>query len=70
MDEYLHQAQELRDRPAGGTVLETVRPDGVISRFDRASGAFIAFNPNGVIRTYFKPNEGETYFRRQSQRSN
>ncbi len=68
MEEYLRQAQELRDRAAGGNVLEAVRLDGVISRFDRTSGAFIAFNPDQVIRTYFRPVEGEAYFWRQSRR--
>jgi pyocin large subunit-like protein len=68
LDEYLLQAQELRDRPAGGNILEAVRADGVIVRFDRATGAFIAFNPDGVIRTYFRPNAGEAYFRRQTRR--
>ncbi|QQS14276.1 MAG: hypothetical protein IPK81_08945 [Rhodospirillales bacterium] len=66
--EYLRRAQELRDAPAGGDVLEAVRRDGVVSRFDRRSGAFLAFNPNGVIRTYFRPNDGERYFRRQAER--
>ena len=67
--EYLRQAQALRDRPAGGEVLETVRADGVITRFDRATGAFLAYNPDAIIRTYFKPNDGEAYFRRQSKRA-
>ncbi len=68
MKDYLRQAQELRDRPAGGDVLEALRSDGVITRFDRGTGAFIAFNPGGVIRTYFRPNDGEAYFWRQSHR--
>jgi hypothetical protein len=68
MEEYLHQAQELRDRPASRNVFEAIRSDGVISRFDRTSGAFIAFNPDQVIRTYFRPAEGEAYFWRQSRR--
>lgn len=68
MQEYLRRAQELRDRSVGGDVLEIVRADHVITRFERSSGSFIAFNPDGVIRTYFKPNDGETYFRRQGQR--
>jgi pyocin large subunit-like protein len=69
MDEYLLQAQTLRDRPAGGDVLELVREvDGVVSRFDRASGAFLAFNRDRTIRIYFKPNDGEAYFRRQARR--
>jgi hypothetical protein len=66
--EYLRQAQALRDAPAGGPVLEAVRRDGVITRFDRRSGAFLAFNPDGVIRTFFRPNDGERYFHRQLDR--
>lgn len=66
--EYLRQAQALRDAPASATVLEVRRPDGVVSRFDRRSGAFIAFDPDGIIRTFFRPNDGEAYFRRQARR--
>lgn len=67
--EYLALAQALRDAPAGGDVLETVRSaDGVISRFDRATGAFLAVDADGTIRTFFKPNDGEAYFRRQANR--
>ena len=66
--DYLHQAQLLRDAKVGGPVLEAVRNDGVVTRFDRQTGAFIAFNPNGVIRTFFKPNDGERYWRRQAER--
>jgi hypothetical protein len=66
--EYLRQAQLLRDARLGGPVLEAVRNDGVVTRFDRDTGAFIAFNPNGVIRTFFKPNDGERYWRRQADR--
>lgn len=66
-DEYLRAAQQLRERPAGGDVLEIVRDDGSVSRFDRSSGAFLAFNRDGTIRTFFKPNDGERYFRRQAQ---
>ncbi len=67
--DYLALAQKLRDAPVGGDVLETVRPaDGVISRFDRATGAFLAVDADGTIRTFFKPNDGESYFRRQANR--
>lgn len=67
-EEYLRQAQELRDRRAGGDVLEVTRADGVVTRFDKHSGAFLAFNSDLTIRTFFKPNDGENYFRRQSKR--
>lgn len=66
--EYLRQAQALRDAPVGGNVLEIRRGDGTVSRFDKSSGAFLAFDDNGIIRTYFKPNDGERYFRRQARR--
>ena len=67
--DYLRQAQLLRDAQVGGPVLQTVRADGVTTRFDRQTGAFIAFNPNGTIRTFFKPNDGERYYRRQAERA-
>jgi pyocin large subunit-like protein len=67
--QYLRAAQTLRDAPVGGAIEELRRPDGTVSRFDRASGAFIAFNADGTIRTFFKPNDGERYFRRQATRN-
>lgn len=67
-EQYLRQAQELRDRQLDANVLEAVRSDGVITRFDKTTGAFLAFNADRIIRTYFKPNDGEAYFRRQSKR--
>jgi pyocin large subunit-like protein len=66
--DYLHQAQLLRDTAVGGPVLQTVRADGVTTRYDRQTGAFIAFNRNGTIRTFFKPNDGERYYHRQAER--
>jgi pyocin large subunit-like protein len=68
LQDYLARAQQLRDVPAGGDVLELRRGDGVVCRFDRASGAFLAFESDGVIRTFFKPRDGENYFRRQAYR--
>ena len=67
-DEYLRQAQTLRDRAAGGDVIESVRRDGVVTRFDKQSGTFLAFDSDLTIRTYFKPNDGANYFWRQSKR--
>ncbi len=67
-DEYLRQAQTLRDIAAGGDVLESARADGVTTRFDRKAGTFLAFNQNLTIRTFFKPNDGERYFQRQLNR--
>jgi hypothetical protein len=66
--EYLRLAQELRDAPAGGPVLEAVKPGGIVTRFDRRNGSFGAYNPERTIRTFFIPNDGERYFHRQARR--
>jgi pyocin large subunit-like protein len=66
--EYLRLAQELRDAPAGGEILEARRPDGEFSRFDKRHGYFGAYNPDRTIRTFFIPNDGERYFFRQARR--
>jgi len=33
-----------------GDILESVRADGVATRFDRATGSFLAYNRDGTIR--------------------
>jgi len=67
-EEYLRLAQLLRDRPKDESVLVFVRNDAVTCKFDRASGAFLAYNSDGTLRTFFRPNDGETYFERQKSR--
>src|SRR5260221_6743953 len=64
--EYLRLAQELRDAPVGGPILEIKRQDG-FSRFDRRHSYFGAYNPDRTIRTFFIPNDGERYFERQAR---
>jgi pyocin large subunit-like protein len=66
--EYLERAQALRDAPAGGPIIEAVTPDGIVSRFDRRSGHFGAYNRDRTIRTFFIPNAGERYFHRQAKK--
>jgi len=66
--EYLQLAQELRDAPVGGPILEAVKPGGVFTRFDRRHSYFGAYNADRTIRTFFIPNDGERYFRRQARR--
>lgn len=69
-DEYLHRAQVLRDGILSKDVVQFRRADNVITKFDRKSGGFIAFNRDLTIRTFFKPNDGERYFNRQKTRRN
>jgi pyocin large subunit-like protein len=66
--EYLRLAQQLRDAPPGGKILEAARGDGVVTKFDRSNGHFIAYEADGTIRTFFIPVQGESYFRRQARR--
>jgi pyocin large subunit-like protein len=66
--EYLQRAQELRDSPAGGPILEAVKPGGIVTRFDRRTGYFGAYNSDRTIRTFFIPAAGERYFHRQARR--
>lgn len=66
--EYLRLAQSLRDAPVGGPILQVVKPGGIVTKFDRRTGAFGAYNPDRTIRTFFKPNDGERYFYRQAKR--
>lgn len=69
MAEYLFLAQELWDTdPDGRNVIVGFRNDGVVTKFDRRDGEFIAYNRNKVIRTFFKPDDGERYFNRQMRR--
>jgi pyocin large subunit-like protein len=66
--EYLRRAQNLRDAPLSSDILEVVRADSTVSRFQRSTGYFLAFNDDGTIRTFFVPNDGEKYFLRQARR--
>jgi len=66
--QYLHLAQDLRDTPPRGQILESKRrSDGVTTRFDRKRGYFGAYDSDRTIRTFFIPNAGESYFKRQAK---
>ncbi len=66
--EYLRLAQDLRDAPPGGPILEAIKSGGVVTRFDRRNNHFGAYNRDGTIRTFFIPADGERYFHRQARR--
>ncbi len=62
--QYLEMAQELRDAPLSNNIIEARQVRGNLARFDKTSGAFLAYSDNLVIQTFFRPNDGESYFRR------
>lgn len=69
-EQYLGLAQQLRDAPAGRDILRSERPGGGFAKYDRGSNSFGAYDRDGTIRSFFKPNDGERYFVRQSQNRN
>jgi pyocin large subunit-like protein len=66
--DYLAAACRLRDAPLSQDVLELQRRDGVLCRFRRSDGAFLAYRGDGTILTCFKPGRGERYFLEQGER--
>jgi hypothetical protein len=64
-NDYVQGARDLLDGPAGNGVLETVRGNSDIVKFDTNTGAFGVRTAGGVIRTFFRPDEGVTYFNNQ-----
>jgi pyocin large subunit-like protein len=67
--EYLRQAQVIRDSPLSDRIIQAEQVGGTLSRFDRQTGGFIAFDRDGTLRTYFRPNDGEDYFWRAAKKN-
>ncbi len=67
LDQYLLYAQRTRDAPLSDQIIQTTQNDGTLARFDRKLGAFLAYNRDLTIRTFFRPNDGEDYFWRASK---
>jgi len=66
-EQYLSLAQALRDSTTGADVLLSERPGGGYAKYDRKSNSFGAYDRDGTIRSFFKPNDGERYFIRQAR---
>jgi hypothetical protein len=53
--EYEQQADRFLNDPPGEGVLEKVRPNGDVVRYNPVTDEFGVTQPDGTIRTYFKP---------------
>ena len=53
--EYLNLANKFFDQPSGGNLLEIIRSNGDVVRFNKITDEFGVLRKDGVIRTYFKP---------------
>ena len=63
--EYLRRASNLLSSPSGGSILEKVRPNGDILRYNTATNEFAAMASSGTIRTFFRPKNGINYWNMQ-----
>lgn len=62
---YRAAARQLMGGATPSGVLVGIRIGGDLLRFDPGSGYFGIRSPSGVIRTFFRPDEGIDYFLRQ-----
>jgi hypothetical protein len=62
---YLRQASDLLSFPPGGSILQKVRPNGDILRYNTATNEFASMASDGTIRTFFRPTDGINYWNRQ-----
>ncbi len=58
--DYRAGAQRFLDGPPAPGVLERVKPNGDIARFDPATGHFGVKTPGNTIRTFFRPDGDAT----------
>lgn len=65
----MRRAEEMKNRPLSRSVSEMVRSDNIIAKYDKATNEFIVINPDGSIRTYFKPEKGESYWEDEHERN-
>ncbi len=83
-DHYRKHGREFGEDNRGGIPSAGPGPPGPVCRrgcsrsgpqrrgrhpFRQKERGLPSFNPDGTIRTFFKPNDGEKYFRRQARRN-
>jgi pyocin large subunit-like protein len=61
-NDYVSAARELLAGPAGEGVIEGMRANGDLLRFGRGTQAFGIKSPAGTAKTFFRPDDGESYF--------
>ncbi|MEG0072087.1 MAG: hypothetical protein RR692_02720 [Raoultibacter sp.] len=64
-DEYLQKANDLIASTSSTVKTKREKDDGDTCYYDTATNEFLVLNKKGVIRTFFRPNDGIDYFNRQ-----
>ena len=67
--QYLGLANSLAAREPSEQVAQLVRSDGSISKYSFATNEFLVINADGTIRTYFKPEQKEAYWKIEIERN-
>jgi RHS repeat-associated protein len=63
-DEYLKGAQDFF-KQSGDDIFEFTRKNGDVVRYNKAENTFGVAQSDGTIRTFFKPEDGLDYFKRE-----
>ena len=67
-EEYQKNAVELAESPVGGNILGYKSKDGYICRYNTESNDYVKADINKGVRTMFKPDSKEEYFREQKEK--
>jgi pyocin large subunit-like protein len=68
IDDYETMADAFLGGPRDPTVLECIRTDGIIVRYNTVTNDFGAIGSDNIIRTFFKPLRGIAYYRENCTR--
>jgi pyocin large subunit-like protein len=63
--EYARMAYEFYGRAQEEKYPKKIASDGTIKIYDRKTNTFGAYNSDGTTKTFFKPKNGESYWKRQ-----
>lgn len=69
VEEYLDLANALADSPLSDDVVQLVRSDGSISKYCFSTNEFVVVDPDGTIKTFFKPEKGRRYWQDELDRN-
>ena len=70
VDEYQAAAKNLAVQPLQtGKIEMLVRSDGSVSKYDFTNNLFIVIDALGFVKTFFKPDDKEAYWRYEHERN-
>lgn len=64
-EQYEKRAVQLLESPCGNGIKGYKTKDGLICRYDSKKNDFAKGSPEKGVRTMFKPDDGEEYYRRR-----